>query len=579
LDDVRIELLGRFRVAAGDREVAEGDWPARRAQELVALLALADGRRLVRDQVIELLWPHLGAEAGAANLRKAAHHARRTLGDPGAIVLRSGRVELFPARTVTTDVEGFLRDAERALLDPDTDSAVCARAAAGCAGELLPNAPYEEWTQEPRRQVHARLTELLRRSADWERLMEVEPTDEAACRELMRAAIDAGRRHVALRWYERLRIALVRELGAQPDDETRALYDRCTVGVRLGERVFVGREVELADAAGQLRSVARGGTAALLVRGPTGIGKSALCREVVHRADEGGWRVITVAATPSAAPYGPIGAAIEELLVGARASPDALPERTRSILAEPPLRGAPTRHQVVAVLRRALALAESASPTLLCVEDAHLLDEATADVLHQLVAGGGGDPLLVMLAYRAEWIRTSLPRGITELARNDRTLSLQLGPLDDGEIAELVALAAPGRPAPEAIARIVHAAQGSPFFALELTRAPGSGAADTLPQTVRQAIIERLVGLDATTMDALTMLAIAEDELDLASVLALTGLEEPDALRCSTPRWTPGFSSSPERTTGSATSSCAKRSSTGCPRIAGCSCTATPPDG
>ena len=175
------------------------------------------------------------------------------------------------------------------------------------------------------------------------------------------------------------------------------------------------------------------------------------------------------------------------------------------------------------------------------------LDEATADVLHQLVAGGGGDPLLVMLAYRAEWIRTSLPRGITELTRNDRTLSLELGPLDDSEIAELVALAAPVRPAPEDVARIARAAQGSPFFALELARALASGAADALPQTVRQAIIDRLVGLDSTTTDALTMLAVAEAELDLASVLALTGLDERDAFALLDAALDTGFSSWPER--------------------------------
>jgi len=533
--DVRIEMLGSFRVAVEDRQIAEGDWPARRAQELVALLALADGHRLLRDQVIERVWPHLGAEAGAANLRKAAHHARRTLGDPEAIVLRSGRVELFPARDVSTDVECFLRDADLALRDGDSDA--CAKAAEGCPGELLPDAPYEEWTHAPRRQVHARLTQLLRRSAGWERLLEVEPTDEAACRELMRAAIDAGERHAAIRWYERLRIAMVRELGAQPGAQTRALYDQCTAGVRLGERAFVGRDVELAQAAGQLKSVAAGGTAALLVRGPTGIGKSAFCREVVHRAQEGGWRVISVTATAAGAPYGPIGAVLEQLLVHGRASLDALPDRTRSILAAlsplarpaPPLPGALTRHQVVAALRRALTLPATPSPTVLCVEDAHLLDEATADILHQLVAGGSDDPLLVMLAYRAEWMRTSLPRGITELAAGDRTLSLQLGPLDDAEIAELVALAAAVRPDADAVARIARTAEGSPFFALELTRALASGAADALPQTVRQAITERLVGLDPTTTDALTTLAVAGDELDLASVLALTGLQERDA--------------------------------------------------
>ena len=534
-DDVHIKMLGRFRVVLEGREIAESDWPARRAHELVALLALADGHRLLRDQVIEQLWPHLGAEAGAANLRKAAHHARRTLDDPDAIVLRSGRVELFPARTVTVDVECFLHEAESALRDPDTR--ISATTAAACPGELLPDTPYEAWTQEPRRQVHARLTELLRRGGAWEQLMDLEPTDEAACRALMEAAIDAGQRHVAIRWYERLRIALIRQLGALPGAETTALYDHCTAGVRPGEGAFIGREGEVAEAIGQLKSVAGGGTAALLVRGPTGIGKSAFCREVVSRAGEEGWRAITVAAAAFGAPYSPVGAAVEQLLGHGRASFDALPERTRSILAElsplaqpaPPLQAALTRHQVVAALRRALAMQGTRSPTVLWVEDAHLLDEATADVLHQLVAGGGGDPLLVMMAYRAEWMSTSLPRGITELARGDRTLLLHLGPLEDREIAELVALAASVRPAPEALTRIARAAEGSPFFALELARGLEPGTDKVLPQTVRQAITDRLVGLDQKTMDALTTLAVAEDELDLASVLALTGLGESDA--------------------------------------------------
>jgi tetratricopeptide (TPR) repeat protein len=169
------------------------------------------------------------------------------------------------------------------------------------------------------------------------------------------------------------------------------------------------------------------------------------------------------------------------------------------------------------------------SPALLVVEDAHLLDEASADVLQQLVDGGaGGDPLLVLLAYRAEWMRTRLPRGLVALARSERTLPLELGRLEDREIADLVAQEAPIPPAPDAVAEVVRAAEGSPFFALELARAM-TGGADKLPQTVRQAITQRLVGLDSSTVDALTTLAVAEEELDLASVVALTWLEEPDA--------------------------------------------------
>ncbi len=525
-------MLGPFRVVLGDRVVVDGDWPVRRARELVALLALADGHVLVRDQVIERLWPHLGAQAGAANLRKAAHHARRVLGEPEAIVLRGGRVELYPGRSVIVDVERFLRDAEIALRRPDDDA--CARVAGGCTGELLPDARYEAWAQEPCRQVQARLAELLRRAGEWERLVELEPTDEAACRELMRAAIAAGRRHVAIRWYERLRIALVRQLGTRPDADTQALHDRCTAGVRLGEQAFVGREADLGEARELLGAVAGGGASALMVRGSSGIGKSAFCRKVVDVARERGWRAIAVTGTGSGAPYGPLGDAVEQLLVHGRGWLEALPARSRSILAEltalagpaPSLEASVTRHQVVAALRRALTSPATGTPTVLFVEDAHLLDEATADVVHQLVAGGGQDRLLVLLACRAEWIRTSLPRGVTELAGSDRTLSLELGPLGDGQLAELVARGASVHPSPEIVARIVAAAQGSPFFALELARALTSGEPEALPETVRQAIGARLAGLDPPTLEALTSLAVAEDELDLAGVLALTGLPE-----------------------------------------------------
>ncbi len=92
---IRVDLLGRFRVVVGDDDVVVDEWPSRRAGELVALLALADAHRLTRDEAIEALWPRLGAEAGAANLRKAAHHARQALASADAVALRGGQVVLF----------------------------------------------------------------------------------------------------------------------------------------------------------------------------------------------------------------------------------------------------------------------------------------------------------------------------------------------------------------------------------------------------------------------------------------------------------------------------------------------------
>lgn len=534
-DVVGIGLFGGLRVETQDRAVAPGGWPARRAQELVALLALSDGHRLVRDAVLDRLWPHLDPEAGAANLRKAAHHARRALGDPEAVVLRGGAVQLFPGRDIETDVEAFLAAADAALADGDPVRA--AEVAASCTQELLPDQPYEEWTQEPRRQVRARLAALLRRAGDHERLLALEPTDEDACRALMARELDAGRRHEALRFYERLRVALARELGTRPGAEVRALYDRCTAGIRLADASFVGRDDELDRIAAALAVARRDGSAAVLVRGTSGIGKSALLRETARRAAEDGWQVLSVGCRTGGAPYDPLGAALAQVLVHGRAALDALPARTRSVLAElapqagpaPPPESALTRHQVIAAFRRALALPGDDVPVLLCVEDAHLCDEATADVLHQLVAAGGEQPLAVVLACRAEWIRTSLPHGIAELAHAERTTAVDLAPLDDGTVARLVAATAPEPLPAEAVERIVAAAEGSPFYALELTRAAGRHDAPGLPPTVRAAVRERLGGLDRETLEGLDALAIAGAELDLPTVLALTGRDDDSA--------------------------------------------------
>ena len=52
---VHIALLGGLTVTVGPLVVADEAWPTRRSAELVALLALAEGHRLVRDQVIDAL--------------------------------------------------------------------------------------------------------------------------------------------------------------------------------------------------------------------------------------------------------------------------------------------------------------------------------------------------------------------------------------------------------------------------------------------------------------------------------------------------------------------------------------------
>lgn len=529
-DGIRVELLGGFRVVVEADAVAAAAWPGRRAAELVQLLALADGHRLTRDQVIEALWPHLDVDAGAANLRKAAHHARQALASPDAVALRGGQVALFRDRTIETDFGEFESRARAALAGGD--AATCAAAAAGYAGDLLPEALYEEWTQAPREHLRALCVELLRRAGEWERLVEIEPTDEPAHRELMRRELDAGSRPGAIRWYGRLRTALRRQVGIAPSGETEAIYDECVAGLGIADPAFVGRQLELATATAVLRSERAGELGALAVRGPAGIGKSAFCRELarVARAEE--WTVIAVTATEAGGPYAPLASVAEQLQARDHALLEALGVRGRAVLAELSSPDAPqeqplTRHQVIGAVRRLLLAAGDGAPVALVVDDAHLADEATIDVLHHLGAASG-TPLLAVLAYRPEPAPEALTRGIARLALADRAVEIDLEPLDREDAAALVAAGAPMPRGDEVVDRIVELAEGNPFLTLELARSAVAGV-PALVATARDAIAARFLDLDEGTVATLRRLALAGDDLDPSAVVALTASSEAEA--------------------------------------------------
>ena len=534
-ESVRIELLGGFRVIVDGRAVDEGAWTGRRSRELVQLLVLSDGRRVLRDHALESLWPHLAPQAAAANLRKAAHYARQALGTPDAVVLSGGWVSLFPSHQVETDVEAFERAAASAL--DAVDPAACATACSVYGGDLLPGSLYEEWSQVPRRELRACYVRLLRCSAQWERLAELEPTDEAAYQALMRDALASGSRHAAIRWYGRLRATLARELGLLPSSDIGGPLRSVSRGPgRRDSPGSWGARLELAEATAWLRSKRDGAPASLAVRGPAGIGKSALCREIAELARSEGWIAVTVTAAKGAAPYTPLATAVEELVRRDRARVEAVRGQPRAVLAElsplagpaPPLDGGLTRHKVIGAFRHLFSARAEAAALLLVVDDTHLADEATTETLLHL-AGGKGPPFLTVLAYRDELAPPSLSRGAARLRRSGALVEIDLGPLDRDDAAALVVMGAPARADAGAVAQIAALSQGNPFYLLELARHVDAGGSLTVAPTAWDVVTERFIDLDDESVEMLKRLAVAGDDLDPVSVVAFTGLPERDA--------------------------------------------------
>jgi tetratricopeptide (TPR) repeat protein len=351
----------------------------------------------------------------------------------------------------------------------------------------------------------------------------------------MRRELAAGSRPAAIRWYGRLRTALRRDLGILPSGDTEAIYDECVAGLGITEPAFVGRQLELARVTALLRSEPGGDLGALVVRGPAGIGKSALCREVARLARTEGWMVIAVGATEAGGPYAPLASVAEQLVARDRALLDAVGSRGRSVLAEltslaapaAPLGSPLTRHRVIGAFRRLLLAAGAGAAVALVVDDAHLADEATIDVLHHL-GSAGGTPLLAVLAYRPEPAPEGLTRGVARLVRSGKAVEMDLGPLDREDAAALVAAGAPTPRPAEVVDRIIDLAQGNPFLTLELAQSAVAGV-PALVATARDAIASRFLDLDEGTVAMLRRLALAGDDLDPVSVVALTGSSEAEA--------------------------------------------------
>jgi DNA-binding SARP family transcriptional activator len=212
-------LLGDFTVSIDGTPPCTHCWNRRHAAALVKILALAPGRQLHREKVMDLLWPDDSPRVSAPRLHKAAHYARRAAGSDETIVLRNDVVQLFPNSTVIVDVVEFERLAKQAVADED--ALLARRALAWYGGELLPGDQYDDWAYDRRTLLHLRRLDLLRVAGEWRDLAEAAPTDERAHVQLMQMHIDAGDGRAALEQYDHLERMLERELGVEPGGEAR----------------------------------------------------------------------------------------------------------------------------------------------------------------------------------------------------------------------------------------------------------------------------------------------------------------------------------------------------------------------
>jgi DNA-binding SARP family transcriptional activator len=518
-----VRLLGRFEVAVNERRVAASAWEHRRAEDLVKLLALSPGHRLTRDEVVEALWPRLGAKAGVANLHKAAHYARRALGWPEAIVVRQGVVALAPEDRVETDVE-------RLETHDGWDGEVA---------ELLPEDRYEEWTFEHRERIAELRTAALRRQGRWAELLRADPTDEEITRALMRERAAVGDRTAAVRQFRRLREALAK-LGLTPSDESLSLYRDVSRGdpARAPTRLsppMIGRDRELAAARGALDATGRGGGGALLVLGDAGIGKTRLVDALLEDAQARGWHTLrgAVREEEGRPPYGPVIEAIDPLIAARPDLLESLNESSQRVVAllcpsAPPgdagVSGEVERHQVFAALGQLVHTAAGESGVVMALEDAHAADVATLLLAHYLSRAARQEPMLVVLTARHGEGGPELARLRSSLREQRAATEIVLGPLTNLALADIAERAAGRALGASTLEAIAAAAAGNPFFAEEIAASVEDGNV-RVPEHVSEILDTRLGHLPEDARPVVLLAAALPDGFAVSDLAVVADVE------------------------------------------------------
>lgn len=470
-----MQLLGGFTVAVNGAPITANRWTRRQSAALVKLLALAPDGRLHRDRVVDALWPELTLEVALPRLHKAAHYARIALGDKDAVVLKGEAIALFPDAHLEVDATTFDVAADDALATEPASPQRCA-AALKLSGELLPDDLSEPWLEEPRERLRLRVMRLLRCAGRWEDLLAMDPANEEAHVELLRAAVVAGDRTNGLRRYARMERVLAAELGLAPGREAVVLRERLLavasqprdVAVAPRKTDLVERDAQLAElAAAADTAVDEGHGVVVLVSGEAGAGKSALVRAFLDGLNP----AIRVAV-----------GGCDDLLAPRSLGPFRdMAENDADLAAA--LSGDRADSVLPALLR-----VFSERPTVVVVEDIHWADDATLDAIRFLARRFPGIPAVLLLTFRETGIDAGHPlRQLLGSLAGPSVQRVALPPLSVDAVRRL------GAVTPLEALEIHRVTQGNPFFVTEVLAGDGTG----VPHTVRDAVLARLGRLPA----------------------------------------------------------------------------------
>jgi tetratricopeptide (TPR) repeat protein len=308
---------------------------------------------------------------------------------------------------------------------------------------------------------------------------------------------------------------------------------------------LLGRDLELES----LRAAwgdAQTGPRVVLIAGESGSGKSALASELIHELQVGGAQAwLGSCFEREQVPYKAFDAVVDAVVVALsrvreedvfRLLPPGTPSLVRLF---PVLRevteGAGLQHETTLrdpqaerqrALRALFALLANLSggdAPVLALDDLQRADAESIQVLEWLAESGEAPPCLVVGTYRSEEVDED--HALLQLQRRaDRVTRLDLPPLGDAALQQIVAAYASTTLQDGQRRQLAVEAQGNPFLAVELARAVRPDH-DGQPPSLAELVAQRVGVLGARERRVLDTISVAAGPATFAMLVRVSELE------------------------------------------------------
>lgn len=602
---LRLQLLGPPLVQVGKHPL---EVDTRKATALLIYLAVT-GEIQRRESLATLFWPESDAAHAKAALRRTLSALRKALAgqwlnsDRELVSLQADWLDctVFAELVAATRTHDHPADQGCDLcIDPLTQAAELYRGNF-LEGFTLPDSPdFDDWQYFHQLSYQRQLSEALQRLSTAHqdrgdfgladeyanRLLSLDPLNEAAHRMLMWVYARSGRRQLALRQYQECVRVLQEELGAPPLDETFDLNERIKAGeleavgrevtdglassgrsgegtglalatgggwgAEGGELPLIGRERELAELHAWYQAVDHA-PRVLFVEGELGVGKSRLVHEFIQTLPGAGVRTLQARCYPDEATYAyrpwvdALRSGLKSVEIEARLRP--LPKTWLSEAArllpelgqhypqaqDPTQASSSTSGQdrfLESLAQIVAAMLHSTQPGLIYLDDLHWADEASLDLLTYLMRHGSDMQALVVAGWRTEGLvgEQQLRTFMRRLPQR-RTGSIHLQRLDREQVSELASRAGLAKSVSEE--NLYRETEGLPFFVSEYIRAVQSMDRESewgIPTSIRQAIETRLDALSGTGKQLLSTAAVIGRSFEFETLRMVSGRSQEETV-------------------------------------------------